>query len=55
MSRFHLAKAYAGLKETNKAIQYLEEVLNSIDLTGGLSPEELAEAQSMLKQLQEDI
>ena len=54
-SRFHIAKAYAGLKENNKAIGYLKDVLDSKAQTGGLTSKEIAEAQSLLKQLQEEI
>ena len=54
-SRFHLARACKELKENDKAILYLKEVLDSIGKTGGLTPKELTEAQILLKQLQEDI
>ncbi|MBN1975105.1 MAG: tetratricopeptide repeat protein [Sedimentisphaerales bacterium] len=54
-SRFHLARAYAGLKQNAKAIGYLKEVLDSENRTKGLTAKELAEAQNLLTQLQEDI
>ena len=54
-SRFHLAKAYAGLKNNVRAISYLKDVLNSKEQFGGLTAKEIAEAQSLLKQLQEEI
>ncbi|MBN2590400.1 MAG: tetratricopeptide repeat protein [Sedimentisphaerales bacterium] len=54
-SRFHLAKAYAGLKNNVRAIGYLKDVLNSKEQIGGLTAKEIAEAQSLLTQLQEEI
>ncbi len=54
-SRFHLAKAYVSLKENAKAIGYLKQVIDLKNQTGGLTAEELAEAQSLLKHLQENI
>ncbi len=54
-SRFHLAKAYVGLKNNEKAIGYLKDVVNSKEQLGGLTAKEIAEAQSLLKQLQEEI
>ena len=54
-SRFHLAKAYAALKDNSRAIGYLKQVLDAEDQAGGLSDKELAEAKSLLKKLQEDI
>lgn len=53
-SRFHLAKTYIGLKEKNKAIGYLEEVLDSENKKAALTPEELSEAQGLIRQLQEE-
>ncbi len=55
VSRFHLAKAYAGLKNNVRAVGYLKEVLNSKEQIGGLTAKEIAEAQNLLKQLQEEI
>lgn len=54
VSRFHLAKAYAGSKNNVRAIGYLKDVLNSKEQIGGLTAKEIAEAQSLLKQLQEE-
>lgn len=54
-SRFHLAKACAGLKQNVKAIGYLKEAIDLVNKSGGLNSKELSEAQSLLKQLQENI
>ncbi len=55
ISRFHLAKSYAALKEKAKAIECLKQVLDICDQTGCLSSREITEAKSLLKQLQEGI
>ena len=52
-TRFYLARAFAGLGQKGKAIQYLKEALELNSPNGGLSTADLAEAQSLLKQLQE--
>jgi tetratricopeptide (TPR) repeat protein len=49
-SKFHLAKAYIGLKENAKAIEYLKAVLDSDNKKASLTPEELIEAQNLLRQ-----
>ena len=54
-SRYHLAKVYAGLRENKKAIEYLKQVIDSGDKTGGLTSVELNDAKNLLKQLQEGI
>ena len=51
-SRFHLARAFVKLGQTNKAIQHLNEALNSYSQIGGLSATDLAEAQRLLEQIQ---
>jgi len=66
-SRFHLARAIAALRrmrksglghtaggaigEKDKAIEYLNQALNSGSQTKGLSPKDLAEAQRLLEEL----
>ncbi|MFZ2147116.1 MAG: tetratricopeptide repeat protein [Sedimentisphaerales bacterium] len=58
-SRFHLARAFAGLGQRNKAVEHLTQVLDlnrALDpdnRIGALSDTDLAEAQRLLKQLQE--
>jgi tetratricopeptide (TPR) repeat protein len=54
-SRFHLARAFAALGQKDKAIEYLTQVLDTDGQSriGGLTPKDLAEAQRLLKQLQE--
>jgi tetratricopeptide (TPR) repeat protein len=54
-TRFYLARAYAELGQKDKAIQYLKEALELNSPKGGLSTADLAEAQRLLKQLQEGI
>jgi len=51
-SRFHLARAFVKLGQTNKAIQHLNEALNSYSRIGGLSAADLTEAQRLLEQIQ---
>jgi len=51
-SRFHLARAYAGLRQRDKAIEHLNQALDLHSRTGGLSATDLAEAQHLLEQLQ---
>ena len=52
-SRFHLAKAYIGAGQKDKAIQSLDEVLDSELRFGGLTTQERSEARSLLEQLRE--
>ena len=52
-TRFYLARAFAELGQKDKAIQYLKEALELKSPNGGLSTADLAEAQSLLKKLQE--
>ncbi len=52
-SRFHLARAFAGLGQRDKAVEYLNQVLELGSRIGGLLTTDLAEAQRLLKQLQE--
>jgi tetratricopeptide (TPR) repeat protein len=52
-TRFYLARAFAKLGQKGKAIQYLKEALELNSPNGGLSTADLAEAQSLLKKLQE--
>ena len=52
-SRFHLARAFAGLGQRNKAVEHLTKVLELDSRIGGLLTTDLAEAQRLLKQLQE--
>ena len=52
-TRFYLARAFAELGQKGKAIQYLKEALELHSPNGGLSTADLAEAQSLLKKLQE--
>jgi len=54
-SRFHLARAFAGLGQRDKAVEYLNQVLELDSRIGGLLTTDLAEAQRLLKQLQEGI
>ena len=51
-SRFHLARALAKLGQTDKAIEQLNQALDSHSQIGGLSTTDLAEARSLLEQLQ---
>jgi len=53
-SRFHLAKAYIGAGQKDKAIRYLEEVLDLELRFGGLTIEERSEARRLFEQLQGD-
>jgi tetratricopeptide (TPR) repeat protein len=52
-SHFHLAKAYQKLGQNDKAVEYLNLALDRESQIGGLSASQLAEAQNLLKQLQE--
>jgi tetratricopeptide (TPR) repeat protein len=52
-TRFYLARALAKLGQKDKAIRYLKEALELNNQKGGLSMADLAEAQSLLKQVQE--
>jgi tetratricopeptide (TPR) repeat protein len=52
-TQFYLARAFAGLGQKGKAIQYLKEALELNSPNGGLSTADLAEAQSLLNKLQE--
>ncbi len=58
-SRFHLARAFAKLRQRNKAVEHLNQALDlnrALDpdnRIGALSDTDLAEAQRLLKQLQE--
>ncbi len=52
-SRFHLARAFAGLRQRDKAIECLNQVLELDSRIGGLLSTDLTEAQRLLKQLQE--
>jgi tetratricopeptide (TPR) repeat protein len=54
-SRFHLARAFAALGQKDKAIEYLTQALDTSGRiqVGGLTTKDLAEAQRLLKQLQE--
>jgi len=52
-SRFHLARAFAGLGQRDKAVECLNKVLELDSSIGGLLTTDLAEAQRLLKQLQE--
>jgi tetratricopeptide (TPR) repeat protein len=58
-SRFHLARTFAGLGQRNKAVEHLTQALDlnralyPDNRIGALSDTDLAEAQRLLKQLQE--
>ena len=52
-SRFHLARAFAGLGQRDKAVECLNKVLELDSRIGGLLTTDLTEAQRLLKQLQE--
>ncbi len=52
-SRFHLARAFAGLGQRDRAVECLNQVLELDSRIGGLLTADLAEAQRLLKQLQE--
>jgi len=52
-SRFHLARALAGLGQRDKAVEQFSQALDLESRIGGLSPTDLAEAQRLLEQLQE--
>ena len=50
-SSFHLARAFAGAGNKSKAIEYLNNTLNMQKQSGGLSPEDLAQANHLLSTL----
>ncbi len=52
-SRFHLARAFAKLRQKDKAFEHLNQALDPANRIGALSDTDLAEAQRLLKQLQE--
>jgi tetratricopeptide (TPR) repeat protein len=52
-TRFYLARALAKLGQKDKAVRYLKEALELNNQNGGLSMADLAEAQSLLKKVQE--
>jgi tetratricopeptide (TPR) repeat protein len=52
-TRFHLARAFAEIGQKGKAIEQLNQALDLERQIGGLSTADLAEAQRLLKQLQE--
>ena len=52
-TRFYLARALIKLGQKDEAIRYLKEALELNNQKGGLSMADLAEAQSLLKQIQE--
>ena len=52
-TRLHLARALARLGQKDKAIEELKQILDSGTRIGGLSTADLADAQRLLKQLQE--
>jgi len=51
-SHFHLARAFAGLGQKDKAIEHLNQALNLDSQIGGLLTADLTEAQRLLEQLQ---
>jgi len=51
-SRFHLARAFAKLGQTNKAVEHLNKALDIESRIGGLSTKDLTEAHHLLEQLQ---
>ena len=52
-TRFHLARAYAKLEQSNEAIEQLNHALNLQSRIGGLPQADLDEARRLLKNLQE--
>ncbi|MHC4328400.1 MAG: tetratricopeptide repeat protein [Planctomycetota bacterium] len=52
-TRFYLARAFAAQGQKAQAIQHLDQALKLQGRIGGLSPADLAEAQRLLKKLQE--
>jgi tetratricopeptide (TPR) repeat protein len=50
--RFHLARVYAKMGRRTQAIQQLQEVLSMQERIGGLAPQDLAEAKTLLDELQ---
>ena len=49
----HLGKAFAGLRETDKALKNLRTSLDMSGRLGGLSSKDLAEARDLIKTLSE--
>ncbi len=52
-SHFHLAKTYKKLRQNDKALEHLNQVLDLQNQIGGLTASELNEAKTLLTQLQE--
>ncbi len=52
-SHFHLARAFAGLGQRDKAVEHLNQTLDLESRIGGLLTTDLAEAQRLLERLQE--
>ncbi|MBN1788219.1 MAG: tetratricopeptide repeat protein [Sedimentisphaerales bacterium] len=53
-SFLHLAKAFIGAEKKDKAIEYLNKTLNIQNQFGGLTPEDLDEARSLLEALSKE-
>jgi len=51
---FHLARAFAEAKEANNALENLNKALSLNEKLGGLSPDDLAEAEQLLEQLSKE-
>jgi tetratricopeptide (TPR) repeat protein len=51
-SHFHLARAFAGLGQRDKAVEHLNQALDLDSRIGGLLTTDLAEAQRLLERLQ---
>ena len=51
---FHLARAFAKAKEANNALENLNKALSLNEKLGGLSEDDLAEANDLLKQLSKE-
>jgi tetratricopeptide (TPR) repeat protein len=51
-SHFHLARAFAGLGQRDKAVEHLNQTLDLESRIGGLLTTDLAEAQRLLERLQ---
>jgi len=52
ISHFHLARAFAGLGQKDKAVEHLNQALDLDSRIGGLLTTDLAEAQRLLERLQ---
>jgi tetratricopeptide (TPR) repeat protein len=52
ITRFHLARAYAEMGRKTEARQELEEILSAQNQSGGLPPNDLADAKVLLEQLE---